>query len=107
VAWSDNGAGGQFGKIGQDGAFHKYPEECSAPEVSRYKTPTDPQVVSLQVTMDDQPWDWEPGSGQLVQTADDPQQVSPPTKITVWDFTIEGPDAGWRPRGEPIRIRPR
>ncbi len=94
--WSDGVAGGQFGKMVGD-QF----QTCPAKDVTHYKTPDTPQVVSITVTWDDVATATEPNTNppQTINTADDPAKTSDPEKFTVWDFTIEGPAAGWRPQG--------
>jgi hypothetical protein len=89
TAWSDGGAGGQFGRMNASGQF----ETCAADLVSVYKCPLQPAVVSITLTMDDIT------NNPAKPGADDPPVTSDPRKITVWDFTVEGPDASWRPTG--------
>ncbi len=58
-------------------------------------------MVQLAVNVDDDGLVRVPGTNpvQYIEGADDPEVSSPLKGITAWDFTIEGPDASWRPRG--------
>jgi hypothetical protein len=96
LEWSDQGAGGAFGKL-DEGQFVTCPPE----QVSHYRCPDTPSVVSLTVRVDDVPeyTDTTTEPPTTFATADDPARTSDPFALTVWDVTIEGPDAAWRPRG--------
>jgi len=89
TAWSDGGAGGQFGKL-VNGVF----QTCPAEQVTHYKAGTAPQVVNLTVTVDDIPYATD---NPNLFTADDPATTSDPKKITNWEFTITDGAAGWLP----------
>jgi len=95
VQWSDAGAGGHFGRF-VNGVF----EVCAPGEVTHYAPPAQPGVLSLSLTVDDNLIWFDPLMGQWVVTANDPP-ATVSVGVTVWDFTMSGPGANWRPTAAP------
>jgi len=95
VEWSDNGAGGEFGRF-VNGEF----EGCDPDQVTHYAPTAQPGVRQISLTVDDALTWFDPIRFQLVATADDaPATVT--VGVTVWDFTMNGPGANWRPTAAP------
>ncbi|MBI3948263.1 MAG: hypothetical protein HY321_20270 [Armatimonadetes bacterium] len=93
VAWSDNGAGGTFGKL-VGSTFTALGSGVSADEVDTYRLPTTPCAIQIQMQVDDfQPTTEDPN----VSSYNDGAVWSDPVEFTVWEFTIDNPVGSWVP----------
>jgi len=111
VGWTDNGAGGIFGKYEFNPVEGSFPPEwenkfvpmgsdCTAAQVTHYRASDTPGVVTINCQVDDNmsyPEPDDPLSGPWAN--DDPAWSTKEFKITVYDLTITDPPINWLPRG--------
>jgi len=102
---SDNGAGGKFGELDENGNFvpwdsWKEIELRDDYTYIYYRCPDKPGVISLTFKFDDIPKANDPEKPQRlnpIDTFDDNPATSDPVKLTVWDFTITDCPSDWMP----------
>jgi hypothetical protein len=81
VSWSDNGAGGQFGTLDNNGNFVPLDPILNAEQITHYRAPWDrPGIVHITLEVDD--------AGLYYN--DEPSVVNDPNNgnVTVWEFWI-------------------
>jgi len=90
VSWSDNGAGGQFGTLDEDGNFVPLDPVINAQQITHYRaSPNNPGIVHITLEVNDAGlyYNDEPS---VVNDADN-------GNVTVWEFWITPCPKDWRP----------
>jgi len=83
VSWSDGGAGGAFGFMNQ---MNQFTASNDVNQITHYRTSGNTGQVTISLTIDDVPEAVDPGTGQTIATANDPQTTGNKA-ITVWDVS--------------------
>jgi len=90
VSWSDNGAGGQFGTLDNNGNFVPLDPILNTEQITHYRAPWDrPGIVHITLEVDD----------VGLYYNDEPSVVNDPDNgnVTVWEFWITPCPYNWRP----------
>ena len=100
VDWTDGDAGGEFGKYDAQSQWVPMGENCTAAQVTHYKAPDMPGVITVKCQVNDNPnAPLPPGGPPGPWADDDPACSSKEVDVTVYEFDISDTDDEWLPLG--------